>query len=183
MRQRVIHLMRPRAGLAAVVAVCWFRVVPVVDAATARAELKDARGTKVGGATLVDTPEGVKISARFTELPPGEHGFHVHAVGRCEPPFESAGGHFNPMSKQHGRDNPQGPHAGDLPNVQMSDRREGTIEIVQRRVALNGGPALARGSDSARPLGDKPAEQYRTHPTADPNDGSPGGGTPRAVPE
>ena len=77
MRQRVIHLMRPRAGLAAVVAMCWFWVVPVVDAATARAELKDARGTKVGGATLVDTPEGVKISARFTELPPGEHGFHV----------------------------------------------------------------------------------------------------------
>ena len=67
MRQRVIHLMRPRAGLAAVVAMCWFWVVPVVDAATARAELKDARGTKVGGATLVDTPEGVKISARFTD--------------------------------------------------------------------------------------------------------------------
>src|SRR5437899_6944405 len=106
--------MRPRAGLAAVVAMCWFWVVPIVDAATARAELKDARGTKVGDATLVDTPEGVKISARFTELP---HGFHVHAVGRCEPPFESAGGHFNPITEQHGRDNPQGPHAGDLPNV------------------------------------------------------------------
>jgi len=164
MRQRVIHLMRPRAGLAAVVAMCWFWVVPVVDAATARAELKDARGTKVGGATLVDTPGGVKISARFTELPPGEHGFHVHAVGRCEPPFESAGGHFNPMSKQHGRDNPQGPHAGDLPNVQMSDRREGTIEIVLRRVSLNGGPTRLLDSDGASLVVHERADDYVTDP-------------------
>src|SRR2546428_11321639 len=148
MRQRVIHLMRPRAGLAAVVAMCWFWVVPVVDAATARAELKDARGTKVGGATLVDTPEGVKISARVTELPPGEHGFHVHTVGRCEPPFESAGGDFNPVSKHHGRANPQGPHAGDLPHVQVSDRPEGTNGIALRRVSLN--------SEAARLIGRGP---------------------------
>ena len=77
--------------------------VPTAAAETARAELKDAQGSRIGEATLQDTADGVKVSATFTELPPGDHAFHVHAIGRCEPPFESAGGHFNPSQRQHGR--------------------------------------------------------------------------------
>jgi Cu-Zn family superoxide dismutase len=54
-------------------------------------------------------------------LPHGIHGIHVHAVGRCEPPdFASAGPHWNPEGKKHGLSNPQGPHAGDLPNVDVA---------------------------------------------------------------
>jgi Cu-Zn family superoxide dismutase len=46
---------------------------------------------------------------------------HLHQVGRCDqggtPTFASAGGHYNPAGRQHGTQNPEGPHAGDLPNV------------------------------------------------------------------
>src|SRR4030095_16216600 len=97
---------QPCMGLAAFM-LCWSSLVPVVEAAGARAELKDERGTRVGEATLRDSPDGVKISATFSDLPPGEHAFHVHAVGKCEAPFESAGAHFNPTGQQQRRDHPE----------------------------------------------------------------------------
>jgi superoxide dismutase, Cu-Zn family len=123
-------------GLAAFL-LCWSSLVPMVDAASARAELKDERGTRVGEATLRDSPDGVRISATFSDLPPGEHAFHVHAVGKCEAPFESAGDHFNPTGKQHGRDNPRGPHAGDMPNIEVASSRRATIDIVLKGVSLS----------------------------------------------
>ena len=60
---------------------------------------------------------GITVSGRLTGLPPGAHAIHLHTTGRCEPPFTSAGGHWNPTGAQHGSENPQGPHFGDLPNV------------------------------------------------------------------
>jgi Cu-Zn family superoxide dismutase len=60
-----------------------------------------------------------RIEARG--LPHGVHGLHVHAVGRCDPPdFASAGPHWNPAARKHGMNNPAGPHAGDLPNVEVA---------------------------------------------------------------
>src|SRR5579859_6872877 len=84
-------------------------------AQTARAALKDATGKDVGSATLTQTPTGVLIAVSVKGLPAGEHAFHVHAVGKCEPPFTSAGGHFNPGNKKHGLMAADGHHAGDMP--------------------------------------------------------------------
>src|SRR5690242_13959556 len=73
------------------------------DGTKARAAIKDAQGKSVGAATLTQTAHGVLIAAELSGLPPGEHGMHIHAVGKCEPPgFTTAGGHFNPTGHKHG---------------------------------------------------------------------------------
>ena len=72
------------------------------SAQTASAALKNADGKDVGTARLTQTPAGVLIQLSVKGLPAGEHAFHVHAVGKCEPPFTTAGGHFNPTGKKHG---------------------------------------------------------------------------------
>ncbi len=95
--------------------------------ASARAVLKDAQGQAVGTATFTPTRGGVKVEVEVAHLTAGKHGIHVHAVGQCEPPgFQSAGGHFNPFGKQHGFHNPEGAHAGDLPNLTV--KKDGTAK-------------------------------------------------------
>ena len=78
-------------------------------------------GAQIGTAELTQEANQVRVIVRLNDasvVTPGNHGFHFHAVGRCDgPDFMSAGGHFNPTSKQHGLKNPAGPHAGDLPNL------------------------------------------------------------------
>lgn len=108
---------------------------------SAGAQLKDKDGKDVGVATLIQTDEGVRIAVTGYRLPPGTHGLHIHAVGLCEPPeFTSAGGHFNPTGKQHGRMNPAGPHAGDLPNLVVAASGEAGLDVTTKAVTLGPGP-------------------------------------------
>jgi superoxide dismutase, Cu-Zn family len=108
---------------------------------TARANLLDSRGKKVGTAELTQTPDGVKITLTVSELPRGQHAFHIHNVGKCEgPDFKSAGAHFNPYNKKHGLKNPDGPHAGDMENIEVGADGTGKAEIVNKQVTLADGP-------------------------------------------
>jgi Cu-Zn family superoxide dismutase len=80
-----------------------------------------ASGQTVGSVRAWQTAGGVTFRVDATGLPHGIHGIHVHSVGRCDPPdFTSAGSHWNPLARKHGLSNPQGPHAGDLPNVEVA---------------------------------------------------------------
>ena len=80
-----------------------------------------ASGQTVGSVRAWQTAGGVTFRVEATGLPHGVHGIHVHSAGRCDPPdFTSAGSHWNPLSRKHGLSNPQGPHAGDLPNVEVA---------------------------------------------------------------
>ncbi|MGH7961544.1 MAG: superoxide dismutase family protein [Candidatus Binatia bacterium] len=100
-------------------------------------DLSNAQGEKVGSATLTQEPGGVKIAVQVSNLPPGPHGFHIHAAGKCEPPdFASAGGHFNPQGKKHGVQNPEGPHAGDLPDLVVGQDGTAQMEVVASQVTL-----------------------------------------------
>lgn len=103
------------------------------------ATIINEKGETVGTAILTEGPEGVKIDVSVSNLPPGKHGIHIHAAGKCDPPdFQTAGGHFNPFGKAHGLKNPEGPHAGDLPNLDVGPDGKGKLE------AKVGGLTLAR---------------------------------------
>jgi Cu-Zn family superoxide dismutase len=106
---------------------------------SATAELKSADGKDVGTAKLTQTRSGVRIALALKDLPPGEHAFHVHAVGKCEPPFTSAGPHFNPEQKKHGKLNKEGHHAGDMDNIRVPDSGNLTLQVVDKDITLEKG--------------------------------------------
>src|SRR3954464_15480145 len=83
--------------------------------------LVNAGGQSIGSVRAWQTAGGVTFRIDAAGLPHGVHGLHVHSVGRCDPPdFTSAGPHWNPLARQHGMNNPAGPHAGDLRNVTVA---------------------------------------------------------------
>jgi superoxide dismutase, Cu-Zn family len=82
--------------------------------------LINASGQTIGSVRAWQSAGGVTFRIEAAGLPHGIHGVHVHSIGRCDPPeFASAGPHWNPLARKHGMNNPAGPHAGDLPNVQV----------------------------------------------------------------
>ena len=106
----------------------------------AKADLFDAKGNKVATATLKEAKGGVQVSLQATGLPEGIHAFHIHAVGKCDAPdFKTAGGHFNPEHKKHGLQNPEGPHAGDMPNFTVGANGKGKTRYLDPRVTLGEG--------------------------------------------
>ena len=115
---------------------------PAFATEKATAVLKDASGKEVGKVTLIAVPTGVLLDADLTAVPPGDHAFHIHAVGKCEPPdFKSAGGHFNPEEDEHGLMNEAGPHAGDMPNIHVPENGKLHIEMLNQMVSLSDGPS------------------------------------------
>jgi Cu-Zn family superoxide dismutase len=117
-----------------------------------KVEMHDGMGNSVGTAMLSPAAQGVNIKLDLKGLPAGEHGIHVHAVAKCEgPAFTTAGGHLNPDMKHHGLDNPEGPHAGDMPNVTVAADGTAKATVVAPGVTMgddphsifsNGGTAL-----------------------------------------
>lgn len=86
-------------------------------------------GTALGSLSVADSPAGLSLTLAGSGMPAGVHGLHLHMVGKCEgPKFESAGAHWNPDNKQHGSENPAGPHKGDLPNATVA--ADGTLNQV-----------------------------------------------------
>jgi len=115
---------------------------------SAKATLHDAGGKEVGGATLRERDGKVEITVHLHGLPAGVHGLHIHEKGSCvAPDFTSAGGHFNPLGREHGRKNPKGHHVGDLPNVTIDAQGRGELQAVVGGATLAGGahPLLKPG--------------------------------------
>ena len=130
----------------------------------ARADLHDADGRSVGTATFTQAPYGVLITAQLTGLPAGVHAMHIHEVGRCEAPFTSAGGHYNPSFRQHGVKNRAGYHAGDLPNFTAPASGTVRVDAITRDVTLGQGPNSLFTSQGTALMIHSDADDYTSDP-------------------
>ena len=151
--------------VAALVAMTLAVASPALAVDKASAVLKDKDGKEVGKVELTDTPSGVLMRLTLDGVPPGDHAFHVHAVGKCEPPdFKSAGPHFNPDDTKHGLMNAEGPHAGDMPNLHVPDSGKLTVEVLNEMVTLDAEPALLDNDGSAIVVHATPTTTRPTRP-------------------
>lgn len=140
-------------------------------AQTAKAALKDAGGKDVGTVQLIQTPHGVLLKMALKGVAPGEHAFHIHAVGKCEPPFTSAGGHFNPAGKKHGMEAKEGAHAGDMPNLYVPANGELTVDVANHMVTLaKGQPNSVFDADGSAIIIHAGADDYKSDPTGNAGD-------------
>jgi Cu-Zn family superoxide dismutase len=106
----------------------------------------DIKGDGISGTlTLVERKMGtgtvVDLMLTAKGLKPGLHGVHLHAVGKCEPDFTAAGGHFDPGPFGNTDPDANHPfHMGDVPNLEVGADGTGTLKAVTTRVTLSPGP-------------------------------------------
>lgn len=132
-------------------AACALAVLPAAAQDSFKVELKDVQGAQIGTATLKAAPGGgVAISLDVKNLAPGDHAFHVHQVAKCEPPFATAGPHFNPEARKHGLESHEGAHAGDMINITVGADGTARVTVVNKQVTLGAGPnsVFANGGTS-----------------------------------
>jgi Cu-Zn family superoxide dismutase len=159
-----MHMLSAGLLLAMVAAPALAQTTPAPDdlVNTARADMAAPDGTRLGTVTLTSTPASVILAGTLRGLPPGPHGFHVHETGACEPPFESAGGHFNPGGAEHGFLTEGGPHAGDMTNVTVGDDGVVAVEILDTFLTLD---RTLFDEDGAALVIHAGPDDYRTQPS------------------
>ena len=151
-------------------------LVVMLAAGTASAQmkhvdLKDAKGNSVGVAMISPARGGgVSIDLDVKGLPPGEHALHFHAVPKCEAPFTSAGGHFNPANKKHGMQNPEGPHAGDMNNFTVDARGTAKTTIVNPKVTMGNEPNSMYANGGTALMIHAAADDMKTDPAGNAGD-------------
>ena len=123
-------------------------------------------GVLLGSVTVSEDPSGLVMNLTGVGLPPGSHGMHLHEKGLCNgPKFESAGSHWNPTTKQHGRDNPAGAHAGDLVNLTVAANGTANTSIPVAGAKVATGSLILADADGTSLVIHAKADDYRTDPS------------------
>lgn len=142
---------------------------------TATAELIDTEGNQVGIVTLTSVDDGVQLAVLIEGLDNaamndvrGQHGFHIHETGDCSAAdFSSAGGHFNPTDTGHGLLDPDGPHAGDLPNLWIEADGSADYTVTTDLISLTPGDRSVFDSDGSAIIIHAGPDDYLTDPAGD----------------
>ena len=162
------------AGILIAILVGWGGHSLANDASPAKVKMVNAKGQEVGEATLIDTPNGVLVRLTLLSnrpgIAPGTHAFHIHETGKCEPPFKSAGEHFNPLGKTHGFLSESGPHAGDFPNIHVPDKGALTVEFEVPQISLKQGTKTLRDSDGSALVIHARGDDYKSDPAGEAGD-------------
>jgi len=118
---------------------------------TASADIINNAGTSIGAMKIQQGPRGILIHIDVGDLPPGKHGMHFHAVGSCAPmdTFKDAGGHIMPENLPHGFFHPDGPHAGNLPNLIVSEDGTAMVELYSNLLMLDQGAGAILDADGS----------------------------------
>lgn len=102
-----------------------------------------AEGSAISGTvSFQDVKGGVKVIARLSGVPAGQHGFHIHEFGSCEDSGKAAGGHYNPLGSHHGdvvKEGVKKAHAGDMGNITAGADGTASLELTIPRVSLTAG--------------------------------------------
>ncbi len=138
----------------------------IVPAAAESATLIDGAGKAIGAVEVSESENGVTLRLSATGLPPGTHGVHLHAMGTCEgPAFASAGAHWNPANRQHGKDNPMGAHLGDLLNAEAPATGELSMTYVVDDTTMRDGANALADADGTSLVIHAQADDYKTDPS------------------
>jgi superoxide dismutase, Cu-Zn family len=131
----------------------------------ATATLNAADGSSRGEAKVTEAADGLHVVVQAVGLTPGLHAVHVHTTGTCTPPdFVSAGGHWNPTGRQHGKDNPAGKHMGDMPNMIAGSDGAGQMEYAIAGGSLRSGATPLLDGDGAAIVIHAEADDNKTDP-------------------
>ena len=140
------------------------------DNVTAHAQLIGLDGQPMGEATFTQGPTGVLILIQLHGAPPGPHGVHLHNVGKCDPAdgFDSAGSHIGADGGMHGLLAVEGPHAGDLPSIDVDAAGEANVEFFNTWVEVMPGEMsfpLLDGVDGSSIVVHENADDQMTQPS------------------
>lgn len=135
----------------------------------ASAAMRTPSGADAGTVDVLGGDGGLTLRFHLRGMAPGEHGVHLHAVGACDgstaTPFASAGAHLNPAAAKHGLQNPEGPHAGDLPNLTVVADGTAETSIASSRVGASGAGASLFDADGTAIVVHASSDDQRTDPS------------------